>query len=290
MLLWRRRWSSRGGEATPTRENKQEEGKEEGVNEDEGGSEGFMKRKQLDEEATSMWKRFTKGKKVQLAFIANDSARKLTCKKRKKGLLKKVDELSTLCGINACAIVYSPNDPEPEVWPSHWGVHRVLEKFTTMPELEQSKKMVNQESFTAQRIQKGNEQMMKLMKDNREKELTLFMFQCLNAGRVQPNNNVTEDDLNVFSSMIDQNLKDLSERMEALKVNEMTPNIDQSRMEIPTLNYGHGSDINIADPMQSQWFMDHLLNCGDGDETLIMPPFDDANLQLQTDFMSNLLP
>ena len=44
MLLWRRRRLSRGGEAAPARENKQEEGKEEGVDEDEGGSEGFKKR------------------------------------------------------------------------------------------------------------------------------------------------------------------------------------------------------------------------------------------------------
>ncbi|QCD98449.1 MADS-box transcription enhancer factor 2A [Vigna unguiculata] len=81
-------------------------------------------------------------KKVKLAFIVNDSARKATFKKRKKGLMKKVSELSTLCGIDACAIVYSPYDPQPEVWPSPMGVQRVLAKFRRMPELEQSKKMV----------------------------------------------------------------------------------------------------------------------------------------------------
>ncbi|KAF5764506.1 putative transcription factor MADS-type1 family [Helianthus annuus] len=47
-------------------------------------------------------------KKVKLAFIMNDSARKATYKKRKKGLMKKVNELSTLCGIDACVIIYSP--------------------------------------------------------------------------------------------------------------------------------------------------------------------------------------
>jgi len=47
-------------------------------------------------------------KKVQPAFISFDSARKLTYKKMKKGMLKKIDEPSTLCGIEACAIVYSP--------------------------------------------------------------------------------------------------------------------------------------------------------------------------------------
>ena len=82
-------------------------------------------------------------KKVKLAYISNDSARKATFKKRKKGLMKKVSELSTLCGIEACAIVYSPYDAQPEVWPSPIMVQRVLARFKNMPEMEQSKKMVN---------------------------------------------------------------------------------------------------------------------------------------------------
>lgn len=82
-------------------------------------------------------------KKVKLAYIANDSARKATYKKRKRGLMKKVSELSTLCGIEACAIIFSPYDSQPELWPSPIGVQRVLSQFKKMPEMEQSKKMVS---------------------------------------------------------------------------------------------------------------------------------------------------
>lgn len=82
-------------------------------------------------------------KKVKLAYIVNDSARKATFKKRKRGLMKKVSELSTLCGIEACAIVFSPYDAQPELWPSPIGVQRVLSQFKKMPEMEQSKKMVH---------------------------------------------------------------------------------------------------------------------------------------------------
>ncbi|XP_074364262.1 uncharacterized protein LOC141705089 [Apium graveolens] len=60
--------------------------------------------------------------------------------------MKKVGELSTLCGIDACAIIYSQYEPRPEVWPNTEGVQRVLSQFKRMPEMEQSKKMVNQES------------------------------------------------------------------------------------------------------------------------------------------------
>ncbi|KAF3539463.1 hypothetical protein F2Q69_00021843 [Brassica cretica] len=83
-------------------------------------------------------------KKVKLAFIANDSSRKATYKKRKKGLMKKLNELSTLCGINACAIIYSPYDSNPEVWPSNSGVQRIISEFRTLPEMDQNKKMTNE--------------------------------------------------------------------------------------------------------------------------------------------------
>ncbi|KAL1365398.1 hypothetical protein HN51_013435 [Arachis hypogaea] len=153
-------------------------------------------------------------KKVKLAFIVNDSARKATFKKRKKGLLKKVDELSTLCGIDACAIIYSPYDPQPEVWPSPLGVQQVLSKFRRMPEMEQSKKMVNQESFLRQRIAKSTEQLKKQTKENREKEMTQLMFQYLGEGNIMHNVNML--DLNDLAYLIDQYLKDINRRIELL--------------------------------------------------------------------------
>ncbi|XP_054817508.1 agamous-like MADS-box protein AGL80 [Prosopis cineraria] len=153
-------------------------------------------------------------KKVKLAFIANDSARKATYKKRKKGLIKKIDELTTLCGIEACAIVYSPYDSQPEVWPSPFGVQRVLSKFRRMPELEQSKKMVNQEGFLKQRIMKAKEQLKKHRKDNREKEMTQIMYQYLSAGKVL--HNMTMIDLNDLAWLVEQNLKEVNRRMETL--------------------------------------------------------------------------
>ena len=111
-------------------------------------------------------------KKVELAYITNDSTRKATFKKRKKGLMKMVSELSTLCGIDACAILYSPYDSQPEVWPSPLGVQSVVAHFKKMSGMEQNKKMVNQKSFLRKRVAKGNEQLKKQRKDNHEKEIT----------------------------------------------------------------------------------------------------------------------
>ncbi|KAK3222411.1 hypothetical protein Dsin_009436 [Dipteronia sinensis] len=58
-------------------------------------------------------------RKVKLWYMAKDSARKATFRKRKKGLWKKVSELSsTLCGIDVCAIVYNPYDNQPSRGPN----------------------------------------------------------------------------------------------------------------------------------------------------------------------------
>lgn len=159
-------------------------------------------------------------KKVKLAFITNDAARKATFKKRKKGLMKKVAELSTLCGIEACAVVYSPFDPQPEVWPSPMGLQRVLSKFRRMPELEQSKKMVNQESFLKQRMLKAKEQVKKQAKENREKEMTQIMFQYLGAGRIL--HNISMLDLNDMAWLIEQTLKEINRRLETLNKRSQT--------------------------------------------------------------------
>ncbi|XP_027158737.1 agamous-like MADS-box protein AGL80 [Coffea eugenioides] len=161
-------------------------------------------------------------KKVKLAFITNDSARKATFKKRKKGLMKKVGELSTLCGIDACAIIYSPYESQPEVWPNTMGVQRVISQFKRMPEMEQSKKMVNQESFIRQRIAKANEQLKKQHKDNREKEMTEVMYQCLTGKGMQ---NMSMPDLNDLGWLIDQNLKEIYKRIDSHK--KMAPHHQQ---------------------------------------------------------------
>ncbi|KAF4375673.1 hypothetical protein F8388_014395 [Cannabis sativa] len=153
-------------------------------------------------------------KKVKLAYINNDASRKATYKKRKKGLIKKVSELSTLCGVDACAIIYSPYNTQPEVYPSPGGVHRIVKKFKKMPEIEQSKKMMNQEVFLKQKIGKVSEQMKRLKKENRDRELNRLLYGNL-SGKMNLQG-LTVKDLNDLTSLIDQNLKDINKRMEEI--------------------------------------------------------------------------
>ncbi|CAM8925774.1 unnamed protein product [Rhodiola kirilowii] len=191
-------------------------------------------------------------KKVKLAFIANDSARKATYKKRKRGLLKKVNELSTLCGIETCAIIYSPYDAQPEVWPAN--PMSILAQFKKMPEMEQSKKMVNQESFLKQRIAKAKEQLKKQLKENREKEMTELMFQCLIGKEVS---SLGLMDLNDLGWVIDQYLRDVSNRIDAIKKNpaKAAAMCLDVREEKPL---GFVQPQRPPQPQQQQWLSEFL--------------------------------
>jgi len=160
--------------------------------------------------------------KVKLAFIVNDAARKATYKKRKKSLLKKVAELSTLCGIEACAIVYGPYEPQPVIWPSPEGVQSVLSKFMTMDEFEKCKKKMDHATFMTHRVMKAEEKLMKQRKQNREQEMTILMTQCLNEGKVV-HDNMSTDDLSYLTWLIDHNLKDIGRRLESRDNNDQCP-------------------------------------------------------------------
>ncbi|KAH7862239.1 hypothetical protein Vadar_001920 [Vaccinium darrowii] len=233
-------------------------------------------------------------KKVKLAFITNDSARKATFKKRKKGLMKKVNELSTLCGIDACAIIYSPYESQPDVWPDTGGAQRMLTQFKRMPEMEQSKKMVNQEGFTRRRIVKATEQLKKQCKDNREKEMTEVMYQCLTGRGLQ---NLVMADLHDLGWLIDQKLKDIHKKIESLKKSNSSQAVapggsSKSASEMvkneggqgPTLEQEQKPVMDLAvDAMQSgpQWFIDWVNNpnehMGFGGDDQMMLPFGDGH-------------
>ncbi|CAL0334748.1 unnamed protein product [Lupinus luteus] len=150
-------------------------------------------------------------KKLDRTYIANDSKRNATLKKRRNGLMKKINELTTLCGIEACAIISTPDDLQPEVWPSHSGVQRVLYKFSRIPEMEKSKKMFNQENFLSQSIIKAREQLRKLRNENRKKEMSLLMFKCLSSENSANNLNMTN--LSDLSWMIDLTLKEIEQNI-----------------------------------------------------------------------------
>ena len=91
-----------------------------------------------------------------------------------------VSEISTLCATEACAIIYSPDEPaKPEVWPSDQGVKSVISSFREVSKLEQSKKMLCQESLLRKNLIKAQEQLKKLKTENRKKIKNTYICVCV---------------------------------------------------------------------------------------------------------------
>ncbi|KAB2606300.1 agamous-like MADS-box protein AGL80 [Pyrus ussuriensis x Pyrus communis] len=81
--------------------------------------------------------------------------------------------------VPACAIIYSPDEPQPDVCPDPSEARRLIEQFKNMPEEEQNKKMVKHGMFLKQMVEKEQEKVNKLKKENQEVEIWLAMNQCL---------------------------------------------------------------------------------------------------------------
>lgn len=144
------------------------------------------------------------------------------------------------------------------------GVQKVLSRFKSLPEMEQSKKMLNQESFMKQRIQKAQEHLNKQKIDNKRKEMTHLMFQCLNAGQIFESVNMS--DLNDLSWLIDLNLKQIERKIDETQVKEVVEN------RVENINGMEQGMMNNVDVMQRQnWSMDFNNNIGD------ILPFENGN-------------
>ncbi|KAK8530753.1 hypothetical protein V6N13_030700 [Hibiscus sabdariffa] len=124
---------------------------------------------------------------VKLAYISNDAAKNVTYKKRKKGLVKKMSELSTLCGVEACAIIYpSTCNSHPKVWPSAVTTHRMLSHFKMLSVVERSNRTMAQERLVRQRIAHADEKVKKLCENNHRKEITQVNLDRVPKSHIPP--------------------------------------------------------------------------------------------------------
>lgn len=152
---------------------------------------------------------------MKLAWISNDATRRATLKKRRKGLLKKVRELSILCDVRACAIIYSPNEPQPEVWPSAAEAARLLSRFRALPEMEQSKKMMNQETFLCQRASKLHDKLRRYDRENHDLESAALLREAMAGASVS---SLHIEELAALAWALDHRNKAVQDRIDHLNL------------------------------------------------------------------------
>uniref|UniRef100_M1DN38 Type I MADS box transcription factor n=1 Tax=Solanum tuberosum TaxID=4113 RepID=M1DN38_SOLTU len=147
--------------------------------------------------------------KVNYAFIDDDSKRKISYNKRLKGLLKKSDELKTLCDVEVATVIYGTYRNEPYTFPNNDVVRNTFIKFKELATLDRSKNMVTREEFTMQRIKKLEEQLQNVRKENRVKEMTNEMYEVFERKAISVDMNPSY--LNDLRCVIKKNLKQVRE-------------------------------------------------------------------------------
>ncbi|KAK4738309.1 hypothetical protein R3W88_002006 [Solanum pinnatisectum] len=136
-------------------------------------------------------------KKVKFTFIENNTDRRVSYKKIKKGFLIKARELNTLCDVELATLVNSPYHNEPEMFPNHEAATDIFTKFIDLPEEDKSKNMKTQEKITKKRIEKIE----KVRKENKKMEYT--------------NQIMHPEDFNDLCYVINKNLKLTDDAIEA---------------------------------------------------------------------------
>ncbi|KAH0739366.1 hypothetical protein KY290_038071 [Solanum tuberosum] len=155
--------------------------------------------------------------------------------------------------------------------------------------------MVTQENFTKQRIQKMEEQLRKVRKENRVRDFTNKMNEMLNGEDIP--NGIHVYDLNDLSYVINQNLKQVSEAIKA-KANregltlstpvlpQMNPsmNIPITDASVPINNHQNYSSVSVPQsPALSEMFdwSDDLMNLDWSDLMTLLdePSFNNVNVQ-----------
>ncbi|CAN1292371.1 Agamous-like MADS-box protein AGL80 [Linum perenne] len=149
--------------------------------------------------------------KVQHELISNEITRKITFKKRKVRLLKKLKEITTLCGVVACGIIFhnfngkgKEDQPDvcPSVWPSVPEAIIVLKKFKGLPQKKQKKNMFNHETLLDKSLKKMTEKLDEEIEKNKWMEMELMLTEDLSPIGEEDLNDDAKEKLNCKREMI----------------------------------------------------------------------------------------
>ncbi|KAK1262599.1 hypothetical protein QJS04_geneDACA001108 [Acorus gramineus] len=89
-------------------------------------------------------------------------------------------EMCTLCAVQVCAIINSPDHPEnPDIWPSPSEALALVERFEALP--LNKKNIMDQTTFLAAETKKQKRNLQKQNQENRKIELKVLLEKILNG-------------------------------------------------------------------------------------------------------------
>ncbi|KAK4253727.1 hypothetical protein QN277_010366 [Acacia crassicarpa] len=176
-------------------------------------------------------------RRVAMKLIEKEKLRNATFQKRKNGIMKKAHELSTLCGVDCCLIVYGPNSINdlPEVWPQdRIQVRRILEKYKAKI-AEKGPKKYNVTEFLKDKMNKVEAEACKLRQERLQKLYPTWDFTF---------NNLGEEQLRMFVATLDSKVEDCEERIKTLKKKRDIEEKQQQQQQTAELSSDKSSASN----------------------------------------------
>ncbi|CAN0916552.1 Agamous-like MADS-box protein AGL36 [Linum grandiflorum] len=154
--------------------------------------------------------------RVKLAFIENQAARMARLKNRRKSFIKKVEELSILCGVQAFAVIYHPEEQGFVAWPTDRAeAQQVLMRYLNMPETKKSKNRLDQETYMEGVIGKMEKKLKIQLKRTNELELAYLMDEVHYGKGLQE---MDINGVNSLSLLLTNKLRALREKAERLNI------------------------------------------------------------------------
>ncbi|KAF8016412.1 hypothetical protein BT93_H1810 [Corymbia citriodora subsp. variegata] len=156
-------------------------------------------------------------RRLALELIPNEKARRSSYEKRKKGMMKKAQELTTLCGVDACTIIYSPagsaTATKPEIWPvSPEKVKRIIEQYMRKGADRRAKRTVVLPEFFASQKRKVDAELTKARMANHDARYPISEAQI---------EGLSEEDLKGLLSSLGHKLELAEARLVVMKEDAM---------------------------------------------------------------------
>lgn len=185
--------------------------------------------------------------RIPMELIQKEKARKKTFDKRKKGLLKKAYEISTLCAVDVGIVIYAPKFlNEPETWPQDQDsreVKRIIQKYQNTTS-DRYSKMYNVQEYFNDRMKKIESEISKV-----HKEEIKLMYPTWNESY----NTLGEKQLRMFVGILDAKLDACNQRMNMLKQDSKGKGIaksDKIETLTPYMASNLGSHLNFMSQTQ----------------------------------------
>lgn len=113
--------------------------------------------------------------------IPDEKQRNKVYKNRSEGLLKKVNELSILCGINAAVVIHRRDENNATLWPSPEIYMERMHKFLNFTAVERERKMVTHDKYLDKRAVDESKNLFKSQKTNGILEGELVTDELING-------------------------------------------------------------------------------------------------------------